>query len=180
MQQPAARWLAAAACVLLGLLARDGWVPFLSGVDLGVHEFGHLVTFWAPDVITALAGSVAQVAGPLALAAYFYWGRHEQATAAVMLAWAGTAAIAAAVYIADAPFEELALFGGGEHDWAYLLGPDQCGCLDRAKGLAGFVRFTGWCLVLSGVVAALWPTDVSRTAPRGAEPPADDIWGHRR
>ncbi|HVF18665.1 MAG TPA: hypothetical protein VNA14_00280 [Mycobacteriales bacterium] len=157
LQSSAARWVAAATCLLLGLLARDGWVPFLSGVDLGVHEFGHLVTFWAPDVLTAAAGTIAQIAAPLGLAAYFEWGRGERSVAAVLVAWAGTAAVAAAAYIADAPFEELALFGGGEHDWAYLLGPEQCGCLDRARGLAGLVRFTGWCLVLGGAAAALWP-----------------------
>ncbi len=158
MPPQVARWLAAGACVLLGVLARDGWVPFLSGVDLGVHEFGHMVTFWAPDVVTAAAGSIAQIAAPLGLAAYFEWGRGERSVAAVLVAWAGTAAIAAAVYIADAPLEELPLFGGDTHDWAFLLGPEHCGCLDRAKGLAGLVQFTGWCLVLAGVLVALWPT----------------------
>ena len=163
------------ACVLLGWLARDGWVPFVSGVDLGVHEFGHLITFWAPSVITAAAGSVLQVATPLGLAAYFDRVRGERPVAAVLVSWAGTSAIAAAVYIADAPYEELPLFGGGVHDWAYLLGPEQCGCLDRAAGLAAFVRIMGWLLVLAGPVLALWLAPRPVVIPTGAVLSAD--WG---
>ncbi len=148
--------VAAAACLLLGLLAvRYELVPFLSGVDLGVHEFGHLVTGWLPEVLTAVAGSVFQVVAPVGLAAYFGLVRRERRTAGVLLAWAGTSMWAVARYVADAPHEELPLFGGDIHDWAFLLGPEHCDCLSRAAPLAGVLRTAAVLLVATGLAVAL-------------------------
>ena len=48
------QWVAAAlVTVLLMYLTYtdDGWVWLLSYFDLGVHEFGHLLTFWAPALL---------------------------------------------------------------------------------------------------------------------------------
>jgi hypothetical protein len=144
--------------VLLGVLsARSGArVPFLWGVDFGIHEFGHLVTFWAPWQITAAAGSVFQVAFPLGLAAYFLFARRELWAAAPLLAWAGASARNAAVYIADAPFQRLELWGGPgvQHDWATLLaGPG----LRYAAALAGTVDAVGWLLIVVGFLLAAVP-----------------------
>ncbi len=52
-------------------------VPLLGGVDLGFHELGHMLTYAFPDVITAIMGSVFQVAVPLGLAAYFGLKRRD-------------------------------------------------------------------------------------------------------
>ena len=45
--------VAAAVTVLLAWLtySRNGWIPILSAFDLGVHEFGHLLTAWAPPLL---------------------------------------------------------------------------------------------------------------------------------
>lgn len=61
------------ACALLIWigLAKASPVPLLALVDLGFHELGHLVATPLPDLATALAGSVMQVAVPTGLAAYF-------------------------------------------------------------------------------------------------------------
>src|SRR4249920_896638 len=67
------RWMAALlACGALGWWAfvRGTSVPLLSLVDLGFHELGHLLTYWLPDVVTAMMGSINQVLVPVALAAY--------------------------------------------------------------------------------------------------------------
>ena len=42
----------------------DARVPLLAYVDLGFHELGHLLTYPLPDLLTAMAGSLFQVAVP--------------------------------------------------------------------------------------------------------------------
>lgn len=147
----------ATAVVVLALLsvANRALVPFLWGVDLGIHEFGHMVTFWAPWRITAAAGSFFQVTVPFALGAYFLLARRRPLSAAVCLAWAGTSARNVAVYIADAPYQRLSLWGGDGalHDWAQqLAGP----AMQQAGALAGVVEASAWMLfaVALGLAAA--------------------------
>jgi hypothetical protein len=145
------KWVAAAlACVVLGWfpLIRDTRVPLLGLVDLGFHELGHLLTYPLPDVWTAAMGSITQIAVPLGIAIYFLWRRGDLASGAVCLAWAGTSAVDAAVYVADAPFQRLELIGG-EHDWAFVLG--RLGLLDAAGSIASVVRFCGVLLVIAGL-----------------------------
>ena len=164
------QWKAGAAlawCLLLGWIAfvRSSQVPLLALVDLGFHELGHLLTYPLPwDGVTAAMGTVFQIGVPAGLAAYFGWYRHDVIGASVCLAWAGTAARDASVYIADAPFERLQLIGG-DHDWAFLLhGSDH---LDWAAPLATAVRSGGLLLVVAGALLAAWAL---RPAPVVAPP----------
>jgi hypothetical protein len=154
------RWLSGiAVCCVLGWIAfvRDSSVPILSLIDLAFHEFGHFATYIFSQPITAVMGSVSQIAFPLAIAAYFAFKRHDWFAAALCSAWAGTSAQNVSVYIADAPYEELQLLGG-EHDWAYLLGPEVWNRLGDADSIADAVNTFGIGLVLLGIgicVAAL-------------------------
>ena len=145
---------AAVGCAALGLLAfgRDARVPLLGWIDLCIHEAGHVATALAPPLVTAMAGSAAQVAVPPALAAAFWVVRREPLSAMLCLAWAGTSAHDAAAYIADAPYERLELIGG-THDWAYALGPEGFDALGSAGAIAGVVRGAGFLMV---VIAAAW------------------------
>jgi hypothetical protein len=121
------QWVAAAAVTIaLAWLtySRGGWIPILSAFDLGVHEFGHLLTIWAPPLLCSLAGSFLQVAAPLALGGYFWW-RRDSLAAILMIAWAGENLHNVSVYIADAQVMVLPLFGddgsGAGHDWHNIL-----------------------------------------------------------
>lgn len=139
-----------------GFLGGDaGRVPLLGHVDLGFHELGHLITYPLPwEVVTAAMGSVMQVAVPLGLAAYFLVLRRDLVAAALCLAWAGTSARDAGVYIADAPHEALPLIGGS-HDWAFILERH----LDWAEPLADAVSTGGAAAIAAGValaVSSLW------------------------
>jgi len=71
-----------------------------------------------------------------------------------MLAWAGTSAWDASVYIADAPYERLQLIGG-DHDWAFLLGPTEFNNYGIADDLAAFVEFTGAIALIAGLLVWL-------------------------
>ncbi len=156
----------AVACALLGLVAfaGDRRVPLLEWIDLALHEFGHVATYALPPLVTAMMGSIAQVAIPLAIAAHFAW-RRELVSSMLCLAWAGTSARDVAVYVADAPYERLELIGG-IHDWAYALGPEGLGALDRAAALASAVHGAGLAMVVAAVAGCLArPLLTARLAP---------------
>jgi hypothetical protein len=140
------------ACALMGFFpyVQQRRVPLLGGVDLGFHELGHMLTYVFPDIISALMGSVFQVAVPLGLAVYFGLRRRDLLAAGLCLAWAGASAADASVYIADAPFQRLPLIGGS-HDWAYLLGPAAFHNMDGAAAIAGTVKAVGAVLILAGI-----------------------------
>jgi hypothetical protein len=131
-------------------------VPVLAYVNLGIHEFGHFVTYAFPDLFTALMGSVAQLAVPVALAVYFFLFRDDWLAAGLCLAWGATSGLEVATYVADAPVEELQLIGGS-HDWAFILGPEgydaieKAGPLaDRIRGVASLAIFAALALCLAG------------------------------
>ena len=132
------QWVVAAAVtVLLAWLtySRDGWIPILSSFDLGVHEFGHLLTLWAPALLCSFAGSFLQVTAPLLLGAYFWW-RRDQLAVVLMVAWAAENLHNVSVYVADAQVMVLPLLGddgsGAGHDWHnILLALDALAATDR-------------------------------------------------
>jgi hypothetical protein len=165
-----------AACLVLGWFAfvRDGPVPVLNLVDLGVHEVGHLLTYVFPDLITAVAGSAFQILVPAGLAVGFWLGARDRMAAGICLAWAGSSAQQVAVYIADAPYQRLPLIGG-EHDWAFILG--RLGMLDRAGGMATAVRGLGLALLVAGMVACLWGLARSNRAVGASRPTLEPAGG---
>jgi hypothetical protein len=147
------QWIVAAlvVCVLAWLTySRGGWVPLLSDADLAVHEFGHLLTRWAPALVCSFFGSFFQVAVPLGLAGYFWW-RKDRFAVIVCGAWAAESLNNVAVYIADAQRMVLALFGddgsGAGHDWHNILG--NAGLLNSTDAIATAVRVTSVCLFVA-------------------------------
>jgi len=161
----------AAGCLLLAWLsvARGVRVPLLGLVDLGFHELGHLLTYPLPDVVTASMGSIAQVAVPLGLAAYFALVRRDLVAGGLCLAWAGTSARDVAVYVADAPYQRLELIGG-EHDWAFVLGPGHLDALDAAGTVATVIRVAAALFLLAGVALCLWDLVREPGTPARQEP----------
>jgi len=150
--------LAAIIAVALAWLtySRGGWIPFLSGADLAIHEFGHLLTMWAPPLLCSLAGSFLQVAAPLWLAAYFWW-RRDWFAVIVLVAWAAESLNNVSVYIGDAQRMVLPLFGddgsGAGHDWHNILGDP--GWLEATDQLANVVRTASVILFVAAVGLAL-------------------------
>lgn len=145
-----------AICALFGWIAfvSGGNVPLLQYVDLGFHELGHLLTYPLPDLVTAAMGSIVQIAVPWGLALYFMLVRRDTLGCVFCLAWAATSARNVSVYVADAPIQALPLIGG-EHDWAYILGPEQFDALDRSAALAATIELLGAGLLVLAVVVCL-------------------------
>jgi len=144
-------------CAVCGWFAfvNDDRVPLISLADFGFHELGHMVMYAIPvsQLLTAAMGSIMQCAVPLGLAAYFCTQRKDGVGATACLAWAATNFQDVSVYAADAPYERLDLVGG-QHDWAYILGPQQLDRLDQAAGIASAIRGVGVLVLLVAFACA--------------------------
>ena len=148
---------AAVMCGVIGFFPITGReVPLLDLFDLGIHELGHMLAIPFGRFIHTLAGSVVQIAVPAGLAAYFWFGRRDAIGAGFCTAWAGTSAYDVAVYVADAPFQNLPLIGG-YHDWAYLLGPGELDALAAAGTIATAIRVGGAIAIGAGILICLRP-----------------------
>ena len=142
-------------------------------VDFGFHELGHMIMYMIPinQVLTAAMGSTMQCAVPTGIAAYFWFARRDGIGACACLAWAATNFQDASVYIADAPYQRLPLIGG-EHDWAFVLGPDHLNMLQDAHLIATVVRNVGLVLLLVAIAGAIRGLLGPRGKPRAAAPTA--------
>ena len=140
-------------------------IPILTYANLGIHELGHLLTYGFSDLVMAMMGSILQVAAPLLFAVYFFVCRGDWAGAGLCLAWAATSSLEVAAYVADAPARDLVLIGG-MHDWAYILGPDGYGAIEKAGPLADTIRSGAAVALITG--AALCIASVLRHRPQAA------------
>jgi hypothetical protein len=122
-------------------------VPLLSGVDLTIHDLGHLLTASAPGIIDPISGSVLQIAVPLFLALYFWFGRRETFSTAIALAWAGTSAQNVSTFIANAPRQGLPILGAGIENWSAIFASQP----EWAAPISGWV----WGFALAAVVLGL-------------------------
>lgn len=146
------RRLFTVALLVYGLydLAHLGRGTLLDGVDLAIHETGHLVFGPFGEFIGFAGGTLFQLIMPLTFVGYFV-RRGDQHAASVALWWVGQNCGHIAWYVADARAMALPLVGGGEHDWNYLLG--DLGLLPRDQAIAHAIVVTGVLLVLG---ASAW------------------------
>lgn len=130
----------------IACLRSPGDGRLLDGVDLAIHETGHLVFAPFGETLGILGGTLFQLIVPSVFVGYFL-RRREAFPAASCLWWVAQNCWNVSVYVDDARAQELPLVGGGEHDWAMLLG--QWGMLSRDHALAHAVHATG--VLLFGV-----------------------------
>lgn len=110
-------------------------VPIVADASYGFHEFGHLMTWFLPDVYRAMMGSLVQVLIPLGLAGYFLLFHHDLLGVALMLGWTGVSAAETSAYVADAGVGTVQISQYHlTHDWSYVLG--ELGRLGAANELA--------------------------------------------
>ena len=147
------RWRA----VLTVALALYGWrclqtpdaYRWLDSLDLAIHEAGHLMFGFGGETLMLLGGTLMQLLVPLAFVVAL-WQQGDRHGATVPLWWIGQNCWNISVYIKDARTEALPLVGGGEHDWAQLLG--QAGWLARDQVIGGWVYFAGVVLYAAAIV----------------------------
>ena len=130
----------------------------IDGINLAIHETGHLIFAPFGDFLAALGGTLFQLIVPGVFCFYFA-RRGERLGAAVCLWWVAVNCWNIAVYVADSRTLELELVGGGEHDWNFLL--SEVGLLRSDQGIARVWNATGFILYVIalalGVRAALAP-----------------------
>ena len=145
------RLLITAALALYGIpcLLRPESGRILDAVDLAIHETGHLVFAPFGEFLSFLGGTVFQLALPLAFVVYF-WRRDDRHAASVALWWVAQNCWNVSVYVRDARVQALPLVGGGEHDWAYILG--RLGWLRYDQALATDVRLLGAAIYVCAIV----------------------------
>lgn len=122
------------------MLVHPGTGSLMDSVDLPIHETGHLVFAAFGEVMQFLGGTLFQIIVPAVFAGYFV-KRGDKHSAFCCLWWVAQNFWNVSVYIADARSEELPLVGGGEHDWAFLLG--RFGWLNKDHVIAHNVWVVG-------------------------------------
>lgn len=140
------------------VLAVYGWIclrtpgtyRWLDSLDLAIHEAGHLVFAVGGEFLGLLGGTLLQLIVPATFAVAL-WRHGDRHGATVPLWWLGQNCWNISVYIRDARAQDLPLVGGGEHDWALLLG--QVGWLERDQTLGGVVFLAGAVLYATAVLA---------------------------
>lgn len=126
-------------------LSHPGRGTLLDGVDLAIHETGHMVFAPFGEFIGFAGGTLFQLIMPATFVVYFA-RRGDEHAASVALWWVGQNCGHIAYYAADARAQDLPLVGGGEHDWNYLLG--RLGLLAHDQGISRAIVCTGVLLVL--------------------------------
>lgn len=140
------------------------------GLNLALHEIGHVIFGWLGEFPAILGGSLFQCLCP-AIAFAVFLRQRDRFALAFCFAWLGTNLYDVALYVADARAMELPLvspFGGGEdgeiiHDWNWIL--DRLGWLPRDHAIAGFLRFLGSASFLTFLVWGAWEIHRSREPP---------------
>lgn len=133
-------------------LAKTRHYSWIDSLDTAVHETGHLLFAVGGEWLGFAGGTLFQLLVPLVFVGYFV-RRHDGHAASVALWWVAQNCWNISVYVADATAQALPLVGGGEHDWAYLLG--RAGWLAKDQELAGTVHFLGVVLLVASVVWGL-------------------------
>lgn len=149
------------------LLLHPGGGSFMDSVDLPIHETGHLVFAPFGEFMQFLGGTLFQLIMPSLFAAYFLRRKDHHAASCVVW-WLGQNCWNISVYARDARAEMLPLVGGGEHDWAYMLG--RFGWLPYDQAIGRAIWWAGvllYLLAIGGGLFALIGT------PASAEEPAE-------
>jgi hypothetical protein len=140
------------------LLAVYGWVclrdpasyRWIDSLDLAIHETGHLVFAAGGETLMLLGGTLMQLLVP-AVFVVALWRAGDRHGATVPLWWLGQNCWNISVYIRDARIQQLPLVGGGEHDWALLLG--RWGWLAQDQVIGGAVYLAGAVLYVTAILA---------------------------
>jgi hypothetical protein len=156
--------------ILFRHLMDSEYVSIFAGINLVIHEGGHLFFMWfGIDFLTVSGGTLLQCLCPIAAGIMFYRQRDFFAVG-VACFWLGTNFTHIAPYAADARAQLLPLVspfqGAPGHDWNYLLG--TLGLLRQDQVIGGAFHVAGILTMGVGLLAGLWVLRVMATV-NGAE-----------
>ena len=124
---------------------------FLDGVNLIIHEAGHMVFMPFGEFMMIAGGSLFQVIMPAAFV-YYFFRECKFFSASLVLFWVGQSLINVSVYANDAQAMNLPLLGGGDaiHDWNYLL--SVTGLLPQTDLISGLIRASATLTIVGAAI----------------------------
>ncbi len=128
---------------------------FLDGVNLIIHEAGHVLWRLFGEFLYFLGGSLTQILVPLVFVVYF-WRSNQRFAACMAAFWTATSLFNLSVYVGDARAMELPLLGGDnvEHDWNWIL--SNLNALNADHVLSSIVYATGLLYLVLSVAGGLY------------------------
>jgi hypothetical protein len=125
----------------------------IDGVNLLIHEAGHIVFRPFGEFMMIAGGSLFQVIMPGLFVGYFSYYR-KFFSAALVLFWVGESILNVSVYAGDSLALRLDLIGGEDtlHDWNYLL--STLGLLPATEKIGGAIRVLGTVVIILACVGA--------------------------
>lgn len=126
----------------------------IDGVNLVIHEAGHLIFSPFGEFMMIAGGSLFQVIMPALFVGYFCYNE-KYYSAALVLFWVGESILNVSVYAGDAQALLLPLLGGNDslHDWNYLL--TSLNLLPATAKIAGGIRLLGTIVIALAAFGSL-------------------------
>ena len=129
----------------------------VKGLNLAIHEIGHVLFGFMGEFIGIAGGTILQLAAPI-VAGWMFYRQRDFFAICIALCWLGTNFFDIAVYAADARAGDLPLvsIGGGDpmHDWFVLLA--ETGLLQQDQLVGGLFRMLGMTSFLAGLGLGVW------------------------
>lgn len=129
----------------------------VKGLNLAIHEIGHVFFGFFGEFISIMGGTLLQLAAPM-VGLWMFYRQRDYFAIGVALCWLGTNFFDVAAYASDARAGDLPLvsIGGGDpqHDWFIMLAETNLlnhdiliGDIIRLAGIISFavgIGFGGW------------------------------------
>jgi hypothetical protein len=155
--QPRALLLAICCWIFWRHLQNPLYGGIVKGLNLAIHELGHVVFGFLGDFMAIAGGTILQLAIPL-VGFWMFYRQRDYFAIAVALCWLGTNFFDVAAYAADARAGQLPLvsIGGGdpEHDWFIMLAETNLLYYDKVIG--GLFRGLGILSFGAGLTFGIW------------------------
>ncbi len=125
----------------------------IDGVNLVIHEAGHVAFRLFGEFLMIAGGSLLQVIMPAVFVGYFAYQRNFY-SASLVLFWVGESLLNVSVYAGDSLLLQLPLLGGEDsiHDWNYLL--SSLNLLPATYKIAAAIRILGSLTIILACVGA--------------------------
>ncbi len=137
------------------------YTSLFGGINLGIHEGGHLLFAFFGRFICVAGGTIAQLSAPV-ISMWIFFKQRDYFGISVCFGWLSTNLIGVGVYMADAQDMVLPLVtvGGSSenqvvgHDWRYLF--TKLGVLGEDKTIGFLTRGLGSCALIFALVSGAW------------------------
>lgn len=141
----------------------------VKGLNLAIHEIGHVLFGFIGEFIGIAGGTILQLAAPL-VAAWLFYRQRDFFAIAIAMCWLGTSFFDVALYAADARAGDLPLvgLGGGdpEHDWFIMLA--ETDLLNHDETIGGIFRLFGIVSFVVGLWFGGWLVRVAASTKRAS------------